>query len=182
MVRRKGSERPFALYYWIIQVLIVLSIVAVVIWLSTRPRSPKFTITNVYTNRNFSKAQQNETIQNSSLGFVLDITNPNNGMTICYVNIIMKLHNDGFLTGSKSVEAFCQGQKKTVTKEMLFDFDQQVRVDGNDGLRVTVETMIKYHIFKWKTKIRHLGFEGFVKMGKNFTENIYLHKTPYVTE
>ncbi|GJR74762.1 hypothetical protein Tco_0087127 [Tanacetum coccineum] len=181
MVRRKGSERPYAIYYWLIQVLIVLSIVAVVIWLSTRPRIPKFTITNVYTNRNFSKAQQNETTQNSSFGFVLDITNPNNGMTICYVDIIMKVHNDGFVIGNKSVEAFCQGRKTTVTKEMLFDLDQQARV-GDDGLHVTVETMIKYHIFKWKTKIRHMRFEGFVKMGTNFTENIYLHKTPYVTQ
>nr|GFA56899.1 late embryogenesis abundant protein, LEA-14 [Tanacetum cinerariifolium] len=75
-----------------------------------------------------------------------------------------------------------EGQKKTVMKEMLFDLDQQARVGGDDGLRVTLETMIKYHIFMWKTKIRHMRFEGFVKTGRNFTENVYLHKTPYVTQ
>nr|GEZ11699.1 reverse transcriptase domain-containing protein [Tanacetum cinerariifolium] len=52
---------------------------------------------------------------------------------------------------------------------MLFDLDQQALV-GDDGLRVTVETMIKYHIFMWKTKIRHMRFEGFVKMGNDEKE------------
>lgn len=184
MVRRKGSESPFAIYCWFIQVLIVLSLTAVVIWLSSRPRSPKFTITSVYIpqtgNQNFS-----QTVGNNSLVFLLDITNPNNGMTICYVDISMKLHDGGFLVGNKSVEAFCQGQRKTVTEEVLVNFDQQfmrANVGGGEFFRASVETRIKFHFFKWKTKIRHLGFDGFVKIGTkgNITENIYLHKTPYV--
>lgn len=186
MVRREGSESPFAIYWWFIQVVIVWSLTAVVIWLSTRPRSPKFTISNVYVPQmgyqNLSKVQQNESIvQNNSLVFILDITNPNDGMTICYVDIIMSLHNGGLLIGNKSLGTFCQGHKKTVTEEVLIDVDQQLQRANNgdgEGLRVTIETMIKYHILKWKTKIHHIGFEGFVRIGTegNVTEKIYLHK------
>nr|XP_043620391.1 uncharacterized protein LOC122592266 [Erigeron canadensis] len=186
MVRRKGSESHFAMCYWFIQVLIVFSLIAVMIWLSTRPRSPEFTITSVYVpsmaNHNLSKVQQNHTkAQNNSLVFVLKITNPNKRMTICYVDIIMKLHKGGFLMGSKPVEAFCQGRKKTITEEVLIDVDDQelrrVNAGGGEGLRVRVETSIKYHIFTW-TKIHHIRFEGFVRIGTqgNVTKNTYLHK------
>ncbi|XP_071737940.1 protein NDR1-like [Rutidosis leptorrhynchoides] len=186
MVKRKESESPFAIYCWFVQVVIVLSLTGVVIWLSTKPHIPKFTINNVYlpqmSNRNVSKAQQNgSTIRNNSLVVVVDITNPNNGMTICYLDIVMSLHHNGLLIANKSLGTFCHGHKKSVTKQVLIGVDHQQlqRADnGGQGLRLTIETMIKYHILKWKTKIHHICSEWFVIIGikGNVTKNIYLHK------
>ncbi|KAL7592616.1 hypothetical protein Lser_V15G32115 [Lactuca serriola] len=185
MVRRKASESPFAIYCWFLQVLIVLSMVAVVIWLITKPRNPKFTITAIQIpgsgNRSFTKY---ETLRNNSVDLDLQITNPNSGITICYLLIDVKLYNGGVLCGSKSLVSFCQRQRKTVTEEVLIDADREFRA-GNAGggarLRVRVETMVKYHsLLSWKTKIHHLGFEGFVRIGKegNLTEHVYLHNIP----
>ncbi|CAH1448341.1 unnamed protein product [Lactuca virosa] len=190
MVRRKASESPFAIYCWFLQVLIVLSMVAVVIWLITKPRNPKFTITAIQIpksgNRSLTKVQQNETLRNNSVDLDLQITNPNSGITICYILIDVKLYNGGVLCGSKSLGSFCQGQRKTVTEEVLIDADREFRA-GNAGggavLRVTVETMVRFHsILSWKTKVHHLGFEGFVRIGNegNLTEKVYLHKIPLI--
>ncbi|KAI3710434.1 hypothetical protein L2E82_40215 [Cichorium intybus] len=186
MARRKASESPFAIYCWFVQVLIVLSLTAVVIWLSTKPGNPKFTITAIHIpqtgNRNITKIQENETVGNNSVVFDLEITNPNNGMTICYVEIDVRLYNGGVLAGSKSLGSFCEGRKKTVTEEVLIDADRVSRAGNGShaGLRVTVETMVIYNILKWKTKVHHIGFEGFVTIGTewNVTENIHLHKIP----
>ncbi|CAI9292610.1 unnamed protein product [Lactuca saligna] len=184
MVRRKASESPLAIYCWFVQVLIVLSMVAVVIWLITKPRNPIFTITAIQIPKSGNRSLTNETLRNNSVNLDLEITNPNSGITVCYILIDVKLYNDGVLCGSKSLGSFCQRQRKTVTQEVLIDADREFRA-GNAGggarLRVRVETMLKYHsILSWKMKIHHLGFEGFVRIGNegNLTENVYLHKIP----
>ncbi|KAI3680570.1 hypothetical protein L6452_35343 [Arctium lappa] len=105
------------------------------------------------------------------------------GITICYVEISVKVHEGGSVVGNKSLVAFCQGRKNSVTEEVVIGGDQQLRgggVAGDGGLRMTVETVFKYRVLNWKTKIRHMGFEGFVRSGSegNFSENIYLHKIP----
>lgn len=185
MVRKE--ENPFSICCWFIQVLMVWGFVTVVIWLCTRPQIPELTITSVYVpqtaSKNLSKVEQNKTDGNNSLVFVLEISNPNKGMTICYADIIINIQNGDFLAGNKSVEAFCQDQK-TVTEEVLIVNERKFHgpnVGGGESLRVTVETKARYHILKWKTKIHHMYFEGFMRIGKegNVSENIYLHKTHY---
>lgn len=182
------SKTNFPIYCWFIQFVIVLSLTSLVIWQSLIPKSPILAIRDILI---LTSLGQNSTLQhesllcNTSLIFNLEITNPNKGIGIYYDNINMILFRSNLVVGTKSMPAFYQGHKKVTSLEVLVNADQKHCKgipSGNIDLRVAAKTAIvyEYRIFRWKTKHRQMGFEGYMTLSPNGTSsgnNTELHKT-----
>ncbi|XAR53755.1 hypothetical protein NMG60_11022429 [Bertholletia excelsa] len=183
---KEFSKTNFPIYCWFFQVVLVLGMASVVIWPSLVPKSPLFTIVSIQfpvTDGGYSTVHY-EIIQNTSLIFLLQISNPNKGISIYYNNINLALYQDKATLGTNTVPGFYQGHKKSVIYNTPFDNGDQFQrgIDsGIDDLRLCLDTTVRYKIFWWKTKHRLMGLEASVRVdsqGRIYGDrNVKLHTT-----
>ena len=197
----KHSQRY--VYIWLLQVVIVLISSSVVVWLVLIPKSPIYIITNVHIpalhGRNSTSHVHLSTsngmnstshlIGNISIHLNLEFSNPNKKMGIYYNYIYITLYYSDAHIGSKSLPGFYQGYKNTTTYEVIVNADKQFLkgiTDETTGLRVCLESAVKYKIFKSKTKGHQIYSEAYVPVGSNGRmlgdKNIKLHHMPKQTK
>ncbi|KAA8515462.1 hypothetical protein F0562_018927 [Nyssa sinensis] len=147
---------------------------SVVIWLSLIPKSPIFTITNVYIpalDSQNSTLHRNNVVDNTSVICNLSISNPNKGIGIYYDNIHATSYYSDAVLGAKSILGFYQGHKKTLVFDLLInsgkEFWRGINSSENIELRVVLDTTVQYNykIFKWKTKRHRMDFDAHMKLG-----------------
>ncbi|THF96772.1 protein NDR1-like [Camellia sinensis] len=187
MVQKEISKTPFSIYWWFFQVIVVLGLASVVVWLSLIPKNPVFTVADIYIpalNTSNSTVQQHELNRNTSLIFTLQISNPNKGMGIFYDDILITLFHVDDTIGTKTIPGFYQGHKKNLLLDVLINGDTvfwRGIADRVFGLRLFVETKVKYKVFRWKTKHHWMVCEASAMIdpqGRIYGEkNIRLHHT-----
>ncbi|XAR53741.1 hypothetical protein NMG60_11022408 [Bertholletia excelsa] len=167
------SKTNFPFYCWFFQVILVLGMASVVIWLSLFPVTDSGNST-----------LHEEIIQNSCIIFLLQISNPNKGISIYYNDINLTLYQDNATLGTNTVPGFCQGHKKNVICNVPFeDGDQFQRgIDsGIDYLRLCLDPTGRYKILWWKTRHRLMGLEASVRFDSqgriHGDRNVKLHTT-----
>ncbi|XP_059639592.1 protein NDR1-like [Cornus florida] len=174
----KISKTHLDIYWWLFQVVIVLGLACVVVWLSLIPKIPIFTVTNI----NIPAALD---IQNSTLGgtevvvvnnisvfFNLEISNPNRGVGIYYHHIHATVYYNNSVLGMKSIPAFYQRHKKARLTDVLVNVDQKLwrkNASGHIDFKMALETAVKYRIFRWNTKNHPMDFEAFLIVCTNGT-------------
>ncbi|XP_074267392.1 protein NDR1-like [Silene latifolia] len=97
--------------------------------------------------------------KNTTVVFLLVITNPNKGKDIIHGDIMVTLYKDGSVLGAETIPGFYQGQKSNYSSRVLVNVDQlklrQEDINRNSTLEFGLETWVRYRILGWTSK-RHL--------------------------
>ncbi|XP_019056088.1 PREDICTED: protein NDR1-like [Nelumbo nucifera] len=165
--------------FWILQVIIVLSLASVVVWLSLRPKCPTYTIVDAYIPaldvKSATSHENSETSRNNSLFFSLEIRNPNKGIGIYYDEINLSVYYGDAVIGLSSVFSFYQGHRKTARREVRLNADLQflrdvsraVSSQGSVDLRVGLAAAIRFKIFSSKTKHQNMELQANLQVGSD---------------
>ncbi|PIN03120.1 hypothetical protein CDL12_24362 [Handroanthus impetiginosus] len=157
----------------------VLSLSAVVVWLSLTPKNPSFRVLGSHIpsldSRNHS-THGNVSLPNDSLVFDLEIFNPNKRMGIYYSDIKFGVYRAGDgVVGTNSTPGFYQEHKSTTLLKIAIHGSREfleAKKGGNTDFIIKVETSVMFRIIKWKTKEHHIAYEeqfNDVKMSLNGT-------------
>ncbi|KAL3522055.1 hypothetical protein ACH5RR_014889 [Cinchona calisaya] len=88
---------------WISQVIVLLGLLVFFMWLSIRPKSPRYTITD------FS-------VQKGTIAFALEFENPNKDSGIFFNDIFLTCYNNQDNIGSANISSFSQGKEEITPK------------------------------------------------------------------
>ncbi|XP_030967734.1 protein NDR1-like [Quercus lobata] len=189
------SNSQVSIFLFLLEVVILLTSIAVVIWLILAPKSPIYIITNVHIpalhgRNSTSHVYVSSVAMNSTLNHTRDpsilldliFSNPNKRVGIYYKDIYITLFHCDAHIGSKLLPGFYQGYKNATTYEVLVEANKQFWKEITNGtidLRVCVENAVKYKIFVSKTKHYQIYTEAYVPVGSNGRmlgkKNIKLH-------
>ncbi|KAF8414085.1 hypothetical protein HHK36_002084 [Tetracentron sinense] len=196
MLPRKISGYQGGIYVWLLQVIIVLALASTVIWLSLQPKSPLYTIADVYVpaldvrNTTFPRGGVG---RNSTIIFNVQISNPNKGIGIYYDEINFTLYYSEAVMGVCSIPSFYQGHSKTTQSEVSVHTQKQFWEAISNGtvvdFMVDLAAVVRYKRFCSKTKHHQMDLQAHVPVSSNGTivgeKNIKLlripklNKTPY---
>lgn len=133
---------------WISQVIILLGLLVFFLWLSIRPKSPTYTITD------FS-------VQNGTIGYALEIENPNKDSGTCFNYIILTYYNNQDYIGSANISHFSLGKEESTSKVgIIYVDDQKLRKSLEDQIsnrkaQLKVVLLAKMQYRTWGIRGRH---------------------------
>ncbi|KAK7842592.1 NDR1/HIN1-like protein 3 [Quercus suber] len=178
------SNPQVSIFLFLLEFVILLTSIAVLIWLILTPKSPIYIITNVHIpplhGRNSTShvyvsslvAMNSTSNHTRDPSILLDLifSNPNKRMGIYYKDIYITLFHGDVHIGSKLLPGFYQGYNNATTYEVLVEANNQFWKEITNGtidLRVCLENAVKYKIFKSKTKHHQIYTEAYVPVGSN---------------
>ncbi|KAF5195289.1 Ndr1-like [Thalictrum thalictroides] len=168
-------------------------LVEIILWLSLRPQSPTYTITD-FSIPSLDNQNQNTTSSvisnnsNSTVSLVLKIKNPNKDYSIYFDDINMKLYHGSDALGVTTIKAYKQDKKENENFPRTIDADgplrnvlREILKNGTTELRVGLDTKIRFKIWGRKTKHHGVQLDGRVPIGKDGkisgkNKGIKLHK------
>ncbi|XP_041025256.1 NDR1/HIN1-like protein 2 [Juglans microcarpa x Juglans regia] len=169
-ILQQTSEPEPSIYVWILQVVSVLILSSLVIWLCLTPKSPICIITHAYVPALDVGNSTSYHPHNTSILLNFEFLNPNKRMGIYYKDICITLYCSDAVIGSNSLPDFYQGYRMTTAYEVLVSADRQFCkgiTDGTAPLKVCLESVVKYKIFRSNTKHRRLFNEAYLRIGSN---------------
>ncbi|KAG6695168.1 hypothetical protein I3843_09G084600 [Carya illinoinensis] len=164
------QQTPEPVYVWILQVVSVLIFSSVVIWLCLTPKSPICFITHAYVPALDGGNSTSHRPHNTSILLSFEFLNPNKRMGIYYKDICITLYCSDAVIGSNSLPDFYQGYKKTTAYDVPVSADLQFCkgiTNGTARLKVCLGSVVKYKIFRSKTKHHRLFNEANLRIGSN---------------
>ena len=190
------SGPQVSIFLFLLEVVILLTSIAVLIWLILTPNCPIYIITNahipalhgrnstshVYVSSLVAMNSTSNHTRDPSILLDLIFSNPNKRVGIYYKDIYITLFHGDVHIGSKLLPGFYQGYKNATTYEVLVEANKQFWKEITNGkidLRVCLENAVKYKIFVSKTKHHQIYTEAYVPVGSNGRmlgkKNIKLH-------
>ncbi|KAK8330639.1 hypothetical protein V6Z12_A10G018500 [Gossypium hirsutum] len=158
-------------YFWLLQVIGLLGILALCLWLAMRPKSPNYTIVNF----SIPGANTSNESDHGSIQYELDIENPNQDSGIYYDDIFLMFYHGEDKVGSKAIPSFYQGKDKT--RQVIDQMDVETRfwtvlrkaiLNATAELRVDLSTKIRYNTWGIKSKQHGINKEGkIIPIGKD---------------
>ncbi|XP_050367412.1 protein NDR1-like [Argentina anserina] len=157
-------------YLCILEILAVLGLLALVLWLSLRPKSPTYTIVDI-TIPNYGL--ENGT-QNGSIAYILEIGNSNKDSRIYYDTSYLTFYYGQDKVAETTIAPFHQGRHKT--RSQLGDIDANPQVwravrnsilNATAELKVTLLTKIRYKTWGIKSKQHGQDLQGSIPVGKD---------------
>ncbi|XP_026435713.1 protein NDR1-like [Papaver somniferum] len=166
-------------YLWILQLVIFSTLLALVLWISLRPKNPTYTIVAFSINPTSSStdiAQQNTTSSESSsngtaiVSLNLEIENPNDDSSIYYDNVNVTVYYGEEEVGGTEIPSFHQGKGES------HQFAKTVRTRGKilqaisnrtAEFRVGLITRIRFKTSGLKTKRNRMDLQGHVQVGSD---------------
>ncbi|XP_027162915.1 uncharacterized protein LOC113763343 [Coffea eugenioides] len=134
---------------WISQIIILLGLLAFVMWLSIRPKSPDYTITK------FS-------VENGNIEYALEIQNPNKDSDTFFDDCILTFFNNQDSIASTTIPRFSQDKGETTPKIGVVYVDAKVWKALHDQisnrkaqLQAALASKIRYRT--WGIKSRRYG-------------------------
>lgn len=168
-----SESRSF--YLWLAQVIFLLGLIALLLWLSLRPKTPNYTIVDFFVhdlNGENSTVPSDNGGQNTTFTFEVEIANPNKESGIYYDTMNFTLFYGDMYVGSTAVDPFYQGYQKTATRMESINTGRKflkdvfgVAFNGTAQLKVSMATSVRYRIWGRKTKHHGLALQGCLPVG-----------------
>ncbi|XP_058071383.1 protein NDR1-like [Magnolia sinica] len=179
-------------YLWLAQVLFLIGLIALLLWVSLRPKHPTYTIIDLsvpaLNGRNTTLPVDNGSM-NTTVDFFLEIANPNKESGIYYNDINVTIYFEDENVGATTISSFYQGYDKSIQRqESVYTnrrFSKAVYRAVSDrtmDLKVGVATKVRYKTWGLKSKHHGMDLQGTVKIGSDGKiygkKKIKLHHTP----
>lgn len=161
------SRRPAHTFYlWLLQVIILSLLLLFFLWLTLRPSSPSFTLTNFSINTTTSNNA-------SSISFSIDFSNDNKRGRVYYDKINIAVYSRNASIATTRVDAFDQGHEKSssVSGEVFGggrEWDEVVKVIERRRrvrLRVELVAAVRYRIWLWRSRWHWMDVEAGISVG-----------------
>ncbi|KAJ4977036.1 hypothetical protein NE237_002142 [Protea cynaroides] len=177
MLRLKINKSEFSCYLWILQVIIVNSLSIYVIWVSTRPKAPIYTVVDFYIPEDFGSKNitTHEARQNRSLFIDMEITNPNKIYGINYTQMGLTFYHGDSVVGVSSIASFYQDHNKTSRREVrvssgdqkLWEWASSPVLNKTVDLKVGLVSPIRYNVIGWKTRTYLMELQAHILLGSD---------------
>ncbi|XP_024159805.2 uncharacterized protein LOC112167078 [Rosa chinensis] len=154
----------------VLEILALLGLLALVLWLSLRPKSPCYTIVDI----TIPNSDIENGAQNGSIVYVLEIENSNKDSSIFYDTSVLTFYYGQDKVAEKTIPPFHQGRSKTRT--VMDDIDANPQVwrsvrnsisNATGELKVTLLTKIRYKTWGIKSKRHGQDLQGALPIGKD---------------
>lgn len=157
-------------YLCVLEILALLGLLALVLWLSLRPKSPCYTIVDI----TIPKYDLENGGQNGTIVYVLEIQNSNKDSSIYYDNSLLTFYYGQDKVAEKTIPPFHQGRGKTRSEIENMDVNPQVWravrnsiLNATAELKVTLLTRIRYKTWGIRSKHHGLDLQGALPIGKD---------------
>ncbi|XP_004295247.1 PREDICTED: uncharacterized protein LOC101315418 [Fragaria vesca subsp. vesca] len=157
-------------YLCVLEIFALLGLLALVLWLSLRPKSPSYTIVDITIPS--SGLENGE--QNGSIVYILEIENSNKDSSIFYDTSVLTFYYGQDKVAEKTIPPFHQGRRKT--RSELGDMDANPQVwravrksisNATVEFKVTLLTKIRYKTWGIKSKRHGQDLQGTIPIGKD---------------
>ncbi|XP_054779075.1 protein NDR1-like [Prosopis cineraria] len=155
---------PKNFYVWLLQFIGLLGLLALILWLSLRPRSPSYSI-------NFISIPQSSD-QNGSIVYNLEIENPNKESSISFDDIQLSFLYGDDQVAQSTIGSFRQGPGKTNSVFQSVDANRgalkpivNAISNATAELRAALMTRIRYKTWGIKSKFHGVNRQGILPIG-----------------
>lgn len=178
---------------WFLQVVCLYGLIAFLMWVILRPKTPAFSIIGLDILSLTTKMQSQPSIPsagNASIAFSLEIHNPNKRMNIYYNSTNVTFHCRSISIGTAMVSYFHQSFYETTRINGSINVMNMKRLravfravsNATEDLEVNLVTVVRYRILGLKTRRRRIDVSGRVPVGSdgqmNKTVKRMMHHTP----
>ncbi|KAL6197581.1 hypothetical protein ACLB2K_033189 [Fragaria x ananassa] len=163
-------------YLCVLEIFALLGLLALVLWLSLRPKSPSYTIVDI----TIPNSGLENGAQNGSIVYILEIENSNKDSSIFYDTSVLTFYYGQDKVAEKTIPPFHQGRGKTRSELGDMDANPQVwRAVRNSISNATVEfkvtllTKIQYKTWGIKSKRHGQDLQGTIPIGKDGKPSVH---------
>ncbi|XP_077211535.1 protein NDR1-like [Tasmannia lanceolata] len=152
-------------YLWLVVVLLALGVVAFLCWVSVRPKSPTYTVVELYIPTG---------LNTTTISFDLEIYNPNKKAGIYFDNMNITLVYGNHTLDPATIESFFLGHHKIARRTESVTADRhfwravfRAVSNGTAYLNVGLATKVRYQILGRMTKHYGMEMQGEVPVGSD---------------
>ncbi|KAJ4703206.1 protein NDR1-like [Melia azedarach] len=164
-----------SIYLWVLEIVGLLGLLALILWLSLRPKSPTVTVVDLSVPPidNSSSSAADDDDENDGLSYTIEIDNPNRDSTIYFDDILLMFFFGQDTAATDRISAFkldkVSKNRNRVKADARLWKALRSAISKNSTAPVKVDFSTRYRIktMGLKSKRHEIKLQGDVQLGKD---------------